>query len=454
MMTISEMMIPDFGGPETVPEIPAAVYRARLVKVRERMRAAQYDCLLVYGDREHSANLAYCTGFDPRFEEALFILTADGQATLCLGNECSGIVSKLPISADLALCQEFSLMGQDRSKSWDLAPLLRIAGLRKGMRCGIAGWKTLMANRLEVPTYMVDLVTEICGARPTNANDLFMSPEDGLRLQNEPEQIAVFEYAAIRTSTSVLDLLRALKPGARCFELARVFDGGGLPDSCHRMVSCGKIIHNGMATPGNAKVKQGEYMTCALGVWGSLTARAGMLVGDTDAFASGKGRATLKVIENYLDVVQAWYAALGVGTPAGEVFAAAEAARDDSLYTFCVNTGHYIHLDEWLSSPFWKGSSIPLPSGSAIQADIIPVTRVPGICVNMEDGILLADAKLRAELKKRNPALYRRCQARRRFMVEVLGYRLSEDVLPLGNTPGAYFPCLLDTARVCRLEGT
>jgi hypothetical protein len=453
MMTVCEMIIPDFGGPETIPEVPAAVYRARLAKVRERMQAAQYDCLLVYADREHSANMAYCTGFDPRFEEALFILTAEGQATLCLGNECSNIVSKLPISADLALCQEFSLMGQDRSKSWDLAPLLRKAGLRAGTRCGMAGWKSLMANRLEAPAYMVDLVTEVCGARPANANDLFMNPKGGLRVQNEPEQIAVFEYAAVRTSTSVMNLLRALKPGARCFELARMFDGGGLPDSCHRMVSCGRMIHNGMASPGNDRIRKGEYLTCAFGVWGSLTARAGMLASDTGAFASGKGRITLKVIENYLAVVRAWYAALGVGTPAGEVFAAAEAARDDCLYTFCVNTGHYIHLDEWLSSPFWRGSSIPLPSGSAIQADIIPVTRPPGICVNMEDGILLADAKLRAELKRRYPALYRRCQARRRFMTEDLGYQLSDEVLPLGNTPGAYFPCLLDTARVCRLAG-
>ena len=30
--------------------------------------------LKVYADREHSANLSWLTGFDPRFEEALFIL--------------------------------------------------------------------------------------------------------------------------------------------------------------------------------------------------------------------------------------------------------------------------------------------------------------------------------------------------------------------------------------------
>lgn len=33
-----------------------------------RASAEGYDALLVYVDREHFANLAYLTGFDPRFE--------------------------------------------------------------------------------------------------------------------------------------------------------------------------------------------------------------------------------------------------------------------------------------------------------------------------------------------------------------------------------------------------
>jgi len=451
-MNISEIAVPDFGAPDRIPEIPVAVYRSRLTKLRERMQEAGLDALLVYADREHSANMAYCTGFDPRFEEALFVLTEEGRDTLIVGNECLGILSNLPIDAEILLCQEFSLMGQDRSQSWDLKPLLAKAGLRGGMRCGIAGWKTLMSDRIEVPAYIVELVAEACGARPINANDIFMHPQDGLRIRNEPEQIALCEYAATRTSASVLNVLRALEPGKRCFELARNFDDGGLPLSCHPMLACGPTIPNGMASPGNDAIRGGEWLTCAFGIWGSLTCRAGRLVADPDAFSSGNGPEALKLIENYLAVVRAWYGAVEVGRPAGEVWAAAEAARDDSLYTFCVNPGHYIHLDEWVSSPFEEGSTIPLPSGAALQADIIPVARSGGIHVNMEDGIILADASLRANLKSAYPELYGRCQARRRFMIETLGYELSDDVLPLGNMPGAYFPCLLNTRMVCRFE--
>src|SRR5262249_7538494 len=156
--------------------------------------------------REHSANVSWLTGFDPRFEEALFIVHKDGQRALVVGNECSGVLGAVPVRTKTALCQEFSLMGQDRAVSWDLKPLLKRAGLRRGCSCGLIGWKTLMARRIEVPAYIAELIAAACGKKPVNANDLLMHPEHGLRLFNEPEQIALYEYAAVKTSESILAL--------------------------------------------------------------------------------------------------------------------------------------------------------------------------------------------------------------------------------------------------------
>ena len=93
-----------------------------------------------------------------------------------------------------------------------------------------------------------------------------------------------------------------------------------------------------------------------------------------------------------------------------------------------------------------------MPSGCALQADIIPVSRIPGISLNMEDGLILADEALRTALQKKHPQLWQRMQQRRRSMIDKLGYHLHEDVLPLGNMPGAYFPSLLDTSLVFRHE--
>ena len=452
MISIAKLELPDFGAPSTIPEIPAKCYAERQRKLRLRMDEAELNCLLVYADREHSANMSYLTGFDPRFEEALFVMAPDNRNTLIVGNECRGVVGDLRIECDILLCQEFSLMGQDRSQSWDLRPLLNEAGIRTGTHCGAVGWKSLMEGRLELPAWIVQLIKEESGIPAVNANDLLMHPQTGLRIRNEPEQIAFFEYAATRTSESVLALLRDLEPGRRAFELARVYDGGGLPNSCHPMVSFGSSIPNGMASPSNAKLNEGDSLTCALGIWGSLTCRAGLVVRDPLAFKSGKGADVWAVIENYLHVVKSWYASIHVGARAAEVWAAADTARDPDLYSFCVNTGHYIHLDEWVCSPFEKGSEATLPSNAAIQADIIPVPTVQGINVNMEDGFILADETLRGTLQEQYPDMYQRCITRRNFMTGTLGYELSDDILPLGNTPGVYFPCLLDTQNVCRFK--
>ena len=58
--------------------------------LRERAAARGYDRLVVYADREHSANLAYLTGFDPRFEEAILVVGPAGDPAILVGNECYG----------------------------------------------------------------------------------------------------------------------------------------------------------------------------------------------------------------------------------------------------------------------------------------------------------------------------------------------------------------------------
>ena len=76
-MTISlrTVRIPDFGVPLDRPAIPSATYDARARALAER---AGTDWVVVYADREHNANIAFLTGFEPRFEEALLLLGPSG----------------------------------------------------------------------------------------------------------------------------------------------------------------------------------------------------------------------------------------------------------------------------------------------------------------------------------------------------------------------------------------
>ena len=90
----------------------------------------------------------------------------------------------------------------------------------------------------------------------------------------------------------------------------------------------------------------------------------------------------------------------------------------------------------------------------ALQADIIPVSRGPFCYINAEDGIVLADDNLRAELASHYPACWRRIEMRRNFMKDVVGMTLHEDVLPLGNAPGWLAPYVLEPNRAFVIRRT
>ena len=147
--------LPDFGLPSAMPALPPELYTARLERARERAGERGYDALVVYADREHSANLAYLTGFDPRFEEAVFILGPEGRPLLLAGNECVGMAEAAPLPMRVELWQDLSLPGQPRDRSRPLADILAAEGITESTRVGVAGWKPY-ADRswLDVPSFL------------------------------------------------------------------------------------------------------------------------------------------------------------------------------------------------------------------------------------------------------------------------------------------------------------
>ena len=90
-----------------------------------------YDRLVVYADREHSANLSYLTGFDPRFEEAILIVGATGAPAILVGNECWGMAGAAPLPMRRVLFQDLSLPSQPRDRSRPLAEILARRGDRR-----------------------------------------------------------------------------------------------------------------------------------------------------------------------------------------------------------------------------------------------------------------------------------------------------------------------------------
>jgi hypothetical protein len=112
-----------------------------------------------------------------------------------------------------------------------------------------------------------------------------------------------------------------------------------------------------------------------------------------------------------------------------------------------------IHLDEWVDSPIYAGSTQPMQSGMALQVDVIPATGTAYFTSNIEDGIALADADLRQKFAAQYPEAWGRIQARRDFMQNALGITLKPEVLPFSNIPAYLPPYLLAPTRAMRVKG-
>jgi len=444
---LAEIALPEFGLPREEPTIPAATYEARITSARQRTSDAGYDVLMVYADREHFANLAYLTGFDPRFEEALLILTRDRIPTLLVGNEDMAYTVISPIELQPVLFQTFSLLSQPRSSSAPLTTILHDAGVgnTEGKRVGIAGWKYFIPietstpdSWLEVPAYLVDTLRAM-GCAVRNAGQIFMEPGHGLRVVNDVDQLASFEFAATYGSQGLRDMLFNIQPGMSEFEAFKLMAPIGLPLCYHPVVFSGERTALGLASPSSRVMQIGDPVFAALGYWGSNNARGGFLVENEAMLASHIRDYIDKLVAPYFRAVVEWYEHIGIGVPGGELFDIIDRHLSDPFFGVSLNPGHLIHLDEWVSSPIYRGSTQNLCSGMALQVDVIPATSTPYHTTNIEDGIALADEALRQAFEQKYPDAWLRIQKRRAFMHNILGIHLKPEVLPFSNIP-AYLP--------------
>ncbi len=453
---LREVSLPDFGMPSGVPEIPTAVYEARLTRLRERAERRGYDRVVVYADREHSANASYLTGFDPRFEEALLVIGPEGEPAVLVGNECWGIAGAAPIGLRRHRFQDFSLPNQPRDRSEPLADILASEGVARGARIGVVGWKAYGSPGMsDLPAYLVDELRGLVGSEGSveNATDLFIDPSDGLRVINEPEQVAAIEWASCHTSTGMRSLLAGLRPGMSEHEAVALLGWNGWPLSCHLMLTAGPRARYGLLSPGDRRIERGDPFTSAFGIWGALTCRAGFVVEDASELPEPIRDYVDRLVGPYFAAIGAWYAALHVGQTGGALQSIIDERLGDPFFGIFLNPGHQIHLDEWVASPIFPGSRVQLRSGMAFQVDVIPATGTDYFTTNIEDGILLADGTLRDALRERFPEMWSRIERRRAFMADALGIELHPDVLPLSNLPAVLTPFILRPDLAMSLPG-
>jgi len=437
--------------PSAPPPISANEYEQRRAALRDAVGA---DWVVVYGDREHFANLAFLCGFDPRFEEALLLL-AEERAILAVGNEGAVYAELVAADVEVALCPSLSLMGQDRRGGQTLPELLRTAGIAEEHSVGVVGWKAFGPDEWEAatpaiaaPAFLVDALRAAVGGAQLvgDAASALMSSAGGLRSVSSAAQLAVFEWAATRASACVSRITASARPGATESEAVSAMGYAGEPLSAHVMFASGPEVGVGLRSPTARVLELGDAVTTAVGFWGGLCARAGLLAsGPEDLRAESDGYLEQMAIP-YWRAIATWYETIRIGVSGDEIQAAVEEALAGAFGP-ALNPGHLIHLDEWLDSPVYATSTETIASGMALQCDIIPDATRPGWAANCEDTVAIADEALREELAARHPELWKRVQARRRFVEEQLGIALADELLPFSSAPARFSPFWLSPGR-------
>lgn len=454
---------PEYGEAETVIFPPAEELQLRISRCREQMLSKGFSHLVIYGDREHFANLLYLVHFDPRFEEALLILNLVDDPILLVGNECVSHLSVSPLFQKGKLRQEryqsFSLLSQPRYESRSLKTILESEGINATAIVGCVGWKYFSSSEFERPEFILDIpgfiVDELRGLtgkdQVRNATDIFMSPVTGLKANISAFEIAQFEFSNGMAADGMINFLKNFRTGITDFEMARAYQYTGYPLGCHTGLKSSANLHIGLSSPAGGTIRKGDPCSTNISYWGSNICRAGWVASsEADLPETAKG-----YIEHfaapYFYACTQWLENLRIGTKGRVLYDLVQGLLPFDEFAVFLNPGHLIHFEEWVSSPIYEGSEDLILSGMYFQLDIIPRSK-KYFSSRMEDGFVVADQELQQQLQQQFPATYQRCLARRAFMENELGMVLPQEILPLSNTSGLVPPFFLDYKQVFSLK--
>ncbi len=450
---------------DTLPcvKLSDTIYRERVDLLLAALNKRGLTHVAIFANREQFANMEYFIRFEPRFEEALFILRSDGEAFLLVGNECEAYAEISPIPHTRILYQNFSLQGQHREKLRPLEDIFASCGMNAGSRVGVVGYKYFYPayepepdNTYDVPHYIMEALFECAGwENVQNVTEMVTGLPDGLRMAlRHAEEVAFAEYNSTRTAGAVQQMIKHLRPGIGELELTRTVQIDFGPTSVFPMINFGLAhVATGLRSPDDAVLKVGDPCGVCYGVRGALTSRTGMAAFNQLSLTTGYETVIESFYKPFWSAICAWYESVHIGAEMGSVYKAVMDIIGAPAFGVTLNPGHYIGMDEWPNTGIDEGSKIPMTHSCYLQSDIIVNSASPGMCGICEDGVVIADAALRRQVAERYPEMWARITLRQKKMREVLGIRISDDVLPLSNLTGVYFPYMLDCGTIFAQKG-
>jgi Xaa-Pro aminopeptidase len=278
-----------------------------------------------------------------------------------------------------------------------------------------------------------------------------MHPGHGLRCTVDAGEIARLEYANQMAARALRRMVFAFAEGMTDFAAFEAASVGGLPLGCHATFATGARATQGLSGPTGQVLRRGSPISFNICHWGANICRAGWLASGPDDLPEAARGYLDGFAGPYLEGLSDWFGLMRPGVSGGAVWQRVMARLPRDTFGIDLNPGHLIGLDEWISSPIFDGSDLPLRSGMAMQCDVIPSHAVFG-STRMEDGYVIADAALQADLAARFPDVAARCAVRARFMRDVIGLDVPETLLPLADTCGVIAPYLFDPGLVITLR--
>jgi len=432
-----------------------ADYMQRLKLLEESMERENLDYCVIYGDREHFANLEYFCGYECRFEEALFVISKKGEYSIIAGNEGLGATDTIDLPIKAYLYQNFSLQGQPRKNMQPLFQILSQIGLQKGMRLGVVGYKYFNKEDIDtdplytfdIPAYILDEFYKIFGRDDVvNATQIVTGIPSGIRMAlRTAKEIAWAEMQGNRVANVVISMFENLTEDISEFELTCSAGVGFEPQNIYPTCNFGyDHVRYGFRWPDSTKVKLGEPAHICYSLRGSASAKVAIGAYDYQSCDQALRPYVDSFYKKHYEAVCAWYETAGIGITGGELYDAVMKIIGSPEFNVILYPGHYTGMDEWSNAGSYKGSNIPITDGTFMQADIISSNIDPARVAICEDAVVFASKTLRDKLKAQYPETYARIIRRQNLIRDAIGIHISDDLLPMSNLTSVYFPFMLN----------
>lgn len=451
---IKKAAFPEYDHSEKTVPLSDETIEERRKKVLEEMKQRNLSSIIVYADKEHGSNFEYLVGFIPRFEEALFILNNDGTSTLLLGNENFNKAKYSRVKSEAKQIPLFSLPNQPMESVKELSHQFSEVSINDEQNVGIVGWKLLpeATKEMDIPQFIIQSLSSVVAKEKLiNATGLFISPDNGVRIINNANEVAHYEYGASLASDALLKAMDSLEEGKKESEIGEKLNKQGQYNSVVTISAFGDRFFKGNLYPTENKLKKGNKVALTVGYRGGLSSRSGYAVeSEKELEEIDKGYLS-EVVFPYFKAYCYWLENIEIGKSGGEFYKAFNHFYPREKFGWGLCPGHLVAEEEWLSSPIYEDSVSVFKSGMIFQVDFIPHQGGHN-GVSAESTIALADKKLRSQIEDNYPELWSRIQKRKEHLKQELNIQLKAEVLPLTSTLAYYRPFLLNPEWCIALE--